>query len=394
MPQASSPDHNLRQVETLQSDRLQRCVVMGCDVTHADASVHQVLEHPAPLATVVCSRLGHDTSRHRRMARHLAASMQSLRARGATLLIAKGTAIRPWAVQAANLFGVPTMVLNQSDDRDLRLIAIADRVDVVYCRPKGKVTALVRRRCEMECGIVRVAIGSKNDMALLEAGAIGLFLPTEPDSLAQGINDGLSSCVAMDQIHWDDFLVHCTRAAPGPWPKQTIQQYRDEMLLGDFATASRSAPAALARIVRGRRLIAGAVTSSHRIPVVCFSEVALPDLLARRTYRSHLHRWDYEPYGVAIRKTAAKRMGIEPVVYGEAALRADLPSDQLHRFQSAGKTTDWREEREWRAVEDVDLDALDPSDVCIFTANGDWANILSAINHRSWPLVNVPCLTN
>ncbi|TWT93684.1 hypothetical protein Pla100_42020 [Neorhodopirellula pilleata] len=374
---------------------------MGWDVPDDDPNVRQALEHPGPLATVVCSRLGHDTTRHRLMARHLAASMQAMRASGATLLIADGTAVGPWAMQAADLFGVPILLLNKSDDRDLRLISLADRVDVAYCRPKGKVTGLIRRRCAIESGIVRVAIGSKHETALLEAGAIGLFLSAESESPCSNTDllsslsaDSLSPCIAMDQIDWDEFLVHCTRAAPGPWPKQTIRQYRDEMLLGDAATASRSAPAALARIVRGRRLIAGAVTSSHQIPVVCFSAVPLPELLSRRTYRSHLHRWDYEPYGIAIRKTAAEQIGIEPVVYAEDVLRSGLGSGQLHRFQACGKTTDWRVEKEWRAAEDVDLDALDPTDVCVFSANGDWADRLSTVNHRSWPLVNVPCPIN
>lgn len=394
MPPASSHENDLRQIETLRSDRLRRCALMGCEILDADASVHQALEHSRPLASVVCSRLGHDTTRHRRMARHLATTMQSLRASGATLLIADGTAIGPWAKQAAELFGVPTMVLDKSDDRDLRLIAIADRVDVVYCRPKGKVTRLVRRRCAIDSGGVRVAIESKFEAELLEAGAVGSFLAAEANVPEPRTDERSSVCVAMDQIDWNDFLVHCTRAAAGPWPRQTTRQYRDEMLLGDSATASRSAPAALRRIVRGRRLVAGAVTSSHRTPVVCFSEVPLPELLSRRTYRSHLHRWDYEPYGIAIRKAAAVRIGIQPVVYADNVSRAGLPSDQLHRFQALGKTNDWREEKEWRACGDVDLDALDPDDVCVFTANGDWADRLSDVNHRSWILVNVPCPIN
>lgn len=385
-PKATPPKATLPNA----SQRRARCLEMGLQLDGLDA----VLAHDGVLASVVSSRLGHDVSRHRKMARHLSAAMQRFRADGLTVLVAKGTAIEPWVIQAADRFSVPTLVLEKTDDRDLRLMAIADRVNVVYSRAGGKIERLIRQRCELESGTVRVAVNSQTDVDLLSAGAVGSYLPREHQgkSTIQSVK-GCSVSARFDSVDWSDFLVHCTRSAPGSWPGQTITHYRDDMLLGDSTTAARDAGAALVRIVRQRRLIASAVASSHRAPVVCFSEVPLPELLGRRTYRSHLHRWDYEPYGIAIRKSAARRLGMQPCVYGPASMRDELSADQRYRFQSIGSqedgAVDWSEEKEWRSSTDVDLDQIDPRDVCVFAGDGGCAALASAVNHRSWMILKV-----
>ena len=166
-----------------------------------------------------------------------------------------------------------------------------------------------------------------------------------------------------------EWLIHCTRECSGPWPGQTERQHRDELLLGAAMMTSnqkRSALESLCRIVRKRRLVGSALASDRSWPVVCFSEQPLAGLLSQRRYRSHMHRWDYEPYGVAIRKSAAMAAGFQPVVYGSGKDRAKLSMSERYRFQSVGKTYDWTQEREWRCAGDVDLDQFDPKDVRLF----------------------------
>jgi hypothetical protein len=122
----------------------------------------------------------------------------------------------------------------------------------------------------------------------------------------------------------------------------------------------------LRRIVQKRRLIGSALASGRSWPVVCFSENSLSGLLSQRRYRPHLHRWDYEPYGIAIRKSAAISDGVQPVIYGSGNDRAKLPMAERYRFQAIGKTYDWTQEREWRCAGDVDLERFDPKDVRVF----------------------------
>ena len=143
-----------------------------------------------------------------------------------------------------------------------------------------------------------------------------------------------------------------------------------------------------------RRLIAGAVTSHREFKVVCFTEVPLPEILRRRTYRSHLHRWDYEPFGIAVRKSAAMRIGIQPVIYSDNKESHSLLPQDRYRYQAKGEKNDWTKEREWRAHGDVDLDRLSPEDVIIFVANNPLTQAISAINHKGWRLATIDSLAS
>ncbi|EMI54466.1 hypothetical protein [Rhodopirellula sallentina] len=384
----------------LTNARRRRCEALGIDLSSVPETIHRVCAHSSPLVSVVCSRVGHDAKRHRTMSQQIAASMQQIKRDDATLLVFRGTAIAPWAIHAAGVFSVSMLVLDETEDRDRLMIALADRVDGVYVRPKGKITGLLKRRAEINSGIVRVAIDIGDhhrslEWDLLGAGAVGRYLPTDHhtgDEVPIELQDLMEIPGARAQpsnhneVDWSQYLVHSTRAMSGPWPGQTWDQYRDDLLLADPQSASRDAIDSLCRIVRQQRIIAGAVTSRRSTPVVCLSEVPLPELIGRRTYRSHLHRWDYEPFGIAIRRDAALALGIEPVIYGEPGRERELAAGEKYRFQATGKTHDWTAEREWRSGRDIDLSAVDAKDIRIFVPDAPSAMRVLQANRVGWPV--------
>lgn len=372
----------MNQAERMIETRRLRCQAMGLDLIAHE----KLVNHPNRLASVVSSRLGHDAVRHRKMARHLAESMQSFRESESTVLIVEGTAIESWAIDAADVFDVPTLIVSRSPDRDRLMTAIPERVDAVYLRSKGKLGGLVQERLACESGTTRVAMEGRAAQAMLRHGAVGSYLPIET---TEAKSDSTMAPISIEDLDWNDYLVHCTRSVSGRWPGQTVKQYRHDMLLGDSTIASRTATASLRRIVQQRRLIAGAIASNHQLPVVCFTSVPLPEILERRTYRSHLHRWDYEPFGIAIRKSAAEWIGVQPVAYGDDEESVQLPPADRYRFQAKGKRNDWTQEKEWRAQGDIDLDALDPRDVIVFTKNDPLADSIASINHKQWQIVIV-----
>ncbi|TWT64698.1 hypothetical protein [Allorhodopirellula solitaria] len=378
--------------------RRYRCQAMGIDLNGASESCRAAVDHKTPLVAIVCSRVGHDPHRHRSLSQQIAASLEQARRDAATVLVADGTAIDPWLTHAAAVFQVPVIRVESSTGRDRQVIAIADRVDAAYVRQGGKVTELLRMRSRLQSGIVRVAIdgvanGSQRRdrqavWELLDAGAVGRYLPAEEVGESER-GDEAPLGVDRPSIAWSEFLVHCTRAAAGPWPGQTWAKYRDDLLFANPASAARDAIDALCRIVRGQRLVAGAVTSERTEPVVCFSAVELPRLLAGRAYRSHLHRWDYEPYGIAIKRDAASRLGVQPVIYGDRELRNELDLDQRFRFQSVGTTYDWTSEQEWRCGADMDLSRLGKSEVFIFVPDENSARRVGSCNPAMWPIVRL-----
>ena len=354
----------------------------------------------------VCSRLGHDALLHRHICRFLTRSLMECRARDGLLLVGCGTAIEPWALRAAELFKVEVLriavgkeVANadvsiaESDPlhRDAAIIELADRIDAAYVRPGGKIAGSLHRRIQQRNDAsTRVAISPNHNCAaheLIAAGAIGWYLHTSertppPRQLTK-------SPIHDDQ--WTridgEWLIHCTRAPRANWPDETPRQYRDSLLIGDRDSVDRRPIDALCRIIRTGRIIAGATATRQQHPVVCFSAVRLAELLQRRCFRPQLGRWDYEPYGVAVRRTAAEKLGIQPVVYGEATMRKTLDPSDRYRFHPTGTTFDWQSEREWRSPRTVDLKLMGPDDVRIFAE--DSAESRSRLVDCEWPVTYV-----
>lgn len=356
---------------------------------------------PEPLVAVVSSRLGRDPGLQKTACRFLVASVLQCRSRGGTLLIAAGSAMEPWARRAAELFDVPAKVIGVDQGlpcdcilkseagtkltRDRAVITLADRVDGVHVRRGGEVEkCLAERVARLRDGSTRVAVTDHPKCAatkLIHHGAVGWYdvAACRADAITTPLRR--DTCCRMetrigDETHIGDgdswmrsrgeWLVHCTRGCRGAWPGESERQYRDSILLGDRRVTARGALETLARILRGGRLLASAVASCRTFPVVCFSAVSLTELIGRRCFRSHLGRWDYEPYGVAVRKRAAIELGIEPVIYGTERTRNALPAQDRYRFQSVGKTYDWKSEQEWRSPRTVDLRRLDADDVRLF----------------------------
>jgi hypothetical protein len=294
-----------------------------------------------------------------------------------------------------------TVILSKSGaplSRDAVTIALADRVDAVYVRRGGTVERCLRARVEDRCDAsTRVALSLTRPCAapgLIAVGAIGWFHSgEESDHAGAGAPSRLDS--RLEQRQSDDawtrtdgqWLVHCTRQRDGAWPGETVRQYHDSILLGDESCASRRPLDALVRIVRSGRLVAGATATSKRHSVVCFSALPLKELLQRRCFRPQLGRWDYEPYGIAIRFSVAKRLGIQPVIYGDAKDRALLPAADQFRFHPIGKTFDWREEREWRSSESVNLAAMNRDDIRVFAEDKSTARM--RLQDCPWPVTLV-----
>jgi len=377
--------------ESTWTERVER---LSIDVGHVSISRGPACDSVDVLVAVTSSRLGHDSALHRIACRFLCQSLLDSRHRGAALLVASGSAIEPWAVRAAELFAVPVILLsvdpdNRSADifvrardgrklsRDAAAISIADRVDAVFVRRGGTVQACLQRRIVARGDAsTRVAVSLAPKCAakeLIDAGAIGWFCGgAGPQNLAgveATIPHSLRSADSIDDA-WirteGQWLIHCTRAPAGAWPGETERQYRDSMLIGRDDLALRRPIDALMSIIRSGKIVAAATATTKKHPVVCFSSRSLHELLQRRCFRPQLNRWDYEPYGIAIRLTVARQLGIQPVVYGLPKDRSTLSPDQQFRFHPIGRTFDWREEREWRSKQSVDLTAIDFDDVRVF----------------------------
>ncbi|MGI9474926.1 MAG: hypothetical protein ACR2NZ_25570 [Rubripirellula sp.] len=404
-------------------------------VTESHSLSSQLVEQLADvrLVALTSSRLGHSPLLHRHAGRGVVRAALACRHSGASMLVATGSAIEPWAERAAELFSVPLLRLAvdgqpRSSEADLvashkgnhqlhsdgLVIAIADQVDAPYVRLQGRIMGcLLRRLKSLGDATTHVGVTKKKECAgrrLIAAGAVGWY-PMMPACASSdkprknvksedgdALGDAGTNARSPNQFEgqltfapaqtevWTsvrgEWLIHCTRGCTNLWPNETLQQYRDTVLLGDERHADRGPLETLERIIRMRRLLASAITSKQKYPVVCLSELALEELLRQRCYRSHLHRWDYEPYGVALRLNSAKAAGARPVIYGNRANFESISEEDKYRCHPIGTANDWSKEREWRFPRSVSLGKFADCDVRVFAR--DSAEARDRLRHCPW----------
>ncbi len=343
---------------------------------------------PTLKTAILCSRLGIDVQRIARVTRWIGRAAMEIRQQRGSVLVGKGTAAEPLVRHAAGLFQIPLVELDGGSNVDRDVVAAADRIVVTYCRKGGKVASLVAEAIGRGVLVKVVVCGQKDTAAgrLIERGAIGWFAGEK--SIAESNQPAWQAIVIREGqlLPGGDWLVHCTRGCPGPWPGQSIRQYRDELMLGGPDAERRGPIDVLRRIIRSGRLVGGAVASKGDTAVVCFSNSDPGRLLRRRAYRSHLKRWDYLPYGIAVAKAAARAAGIRAVQYVDRSSQATDPWWSV----ASGTAGRWREENEWRGAGSLELGRLDAKDVCVFVPGvHDAAMLEPETTQRGWRVVTV-----
>ncbi len=252
----------------------------------------------------------------------------------------------------------------------------------------------------------RTSLGKPaKDIRWLERGAVGWLVASRTFSGAGPLRHcqaNVSKCAMLQQIvapfprAWQEldpndewpYLVHCTRGFSGPLPTESEQSFRQRVW--DRPEGVLWQPLeTLSHICQESRLRGTASMTRTAERCVSFSAVPLVPLLKRRTFRSHLGRWDWEPYGLMIRRDALQAMGARDVIYGNESVYARLHSHQRPYFQpqlrKGEQQHDWSEEREWRVLGDVDLSMLPLNSVIAFVRTLSEAQQLA--RYCYWPVL-------
>ena len=281
--------------------------------------------------------------------------------------------------------------------RDLLTLALAGRATVLSLRPGGNLDRLLRGRlAESRRGTVRLAVGGglvPEPLAgeLIRLGAGHWSPPRHVASSASPARSRTSAPIldAAGLVDRDD-LLHCTRAANAPWPGQSESDYFDELILGR-PEADRSALATLLKIVAGQRLVAATRPVAGGPTAVSFTDVALADLPRLRVFRPHRGRWDFEPYGLAIRRQWLIERGARPVRYTDDPL-VDSPDSAERAWSQPARSRgpaaiDWTVEREWRHPGDLCLEELPADAGLVFVPSRAEAERVAAVSR--WGVVVV-----
>lgn len=167
--------------------------------------------------------------------------------------------------------------------------------------------------------------------------------------------------------HPEEWLCHWTRPRHGAWIGQQREEFLDELLLGCHS-ADRTAFAALMRILH-QQIIRATRSVKDAPSTVSLTEVALKDFRQHRVFRRHKQQFDFEPWGVAIRKDVLRRLGGKPVCYvDDQSESLDLVAEGefIQPATNRRGTIDWQVEKEWRVSGDLDFSSLADSEVVVF----------------------------
>ncbi len=296
---------------------------------------------------------------------------------------------------------------------DRLMFAAADRLHVLSCRKCGNLAGLLKVHCQdQDRHHIPVLIASDEQGRIPESirglpdrwvpwlvrpfskdivnssddsPAVHTAAPGGTTSLLKQTTNRASSPLSQPS----DWLLHWTRPSPGPWPGESRTEFLDSLILG-CETKDRSALAALLKIISDGVLRASREGIRGGHAVVSFTQVPLNGFRARRVFRKHRQRFDFEPWGLAIRRSALVAAGGRPVVYGYEADWTKLPSAEHPFFQKAtsGGSTDNLAEQEWRVASDLNLRSLPPESVGVFTDTAEAAALIR--RHCVWDVFVVP----
>ncbi len=293
---------------------------------------------------------------------------------------------------------------------DQLLAWLPDQLYAIELRKGGKTLALVQKRLGTEDVFAKPSVFvafvagamEHNRLArnLMELGAVGRWINYSPCSSILhdpavrellGERSTLAPICSLHQLsqsstwHW---LCHCTRSVLSQPPAQGSTSETELNLLG-AGMFERGALGSLIRILSQKRLNATPFLKRGECATVSFSATPLHDLLQRRTFQPHLGRWDWEPFGVCIRRPALERLGARQVLYGDESDYVQLTEQERPFFQMKQSKSghDWTAEQEWRVLGDCRLNQFRIDEAFIFVPSMAVARQVAPISN--WPVVVV-----
>jgi hypothetical protein len=158
---------------------------------------------------------------------------------------------------------------------------------------------------------------------------------------------------------WEpEWLIHWTRTCHGPWPGETKAQFFEDFMEwhDDYC---RSGFRTLQHILRERLIRASAWRIGGKQAMVAFTELSPVESLPLMCWRPRWSNWAFEPYGIAVRRDWAERLGIRPVRYVDADQWRKIPPEERSFAHSVGRRDPiWPAEREWRYAGNLNLTAI------------------------------------
>ena len=226
--------------------------------------------------------------------------------------------------------------------RDLAVAQMADLLVPVSIRPKGKLERLLSET------------QSKVESKFRIDYAAPLVKPPKYDFNKTVFPEG----------NWD-YIVHWTRTHHGPWPEESKYDFY-RRLVNSESEYPNNAHNSLINMIQTKKIYASSKRIRKSIRCVGFSDLDPKSMLNWMRWLPKRVGWNFEPYGIAVKKEATGKAGIRRVIYGDDKLYDKLPENDKPYFQSRGeKNVDWSQENEWRKIGDLTISDISGKDMVL-----------------------------
>ncbi len=241
---------------------------------------------------------------------------------------------------------------------DCFVVALADMLYPVAIRPRGNLEAIL--------DIFRAAPAKMDER---------FIVPYTKTSRKPTRSKTVVEMPKAEYLPWD-FLTHWTRAATEPWPGETRADFYASFEQG-VTGYPRNALHTLRRILQERRVRASKQLVRGEETMVSLTACPPWELAKLVKWRPSLLRWTFEPYGIALNRERLESSGTRPVIYGNDDDYRSLEKEDKPFFQSCGRgKNDWRIEKEWRHLGDLDFSHFAHDEAVVFTLTKDEAAVL------------------
>lgn len=252
-------------------------------------------------------------------------------------------------------------------ERDRRVVETAFLLIPVSCRPRGNMSSLL--------GEARERGREIEDRFVIENSPA-----TESISYSVGdqpLNPDLQAAASKYLIHW-------TRATSTAWPGELRAEFYRDIL--ESEVWPRSALATLRRIVRMKSLLASGRHMPGNVPTVSFSALSPLDAVPLMRWRARYREMSFEPYGIGLERSLAESLGLHDVKYFDSGDEVTGLEEDRWKWQSSGRITKWRAEREYRCKGDLDLHSVPAKSMALFCRTAEEAQQLAQVHDGPiWP---------
>ncbi len=174
-------------------------------------------------------------------------------------------------------------------------------------------------------------------------------------------------------LRLDKCLVHWTRTTNHHWPGEKRWEFLDA-LAEAHNTYPRSALCTLQRILVEKRIRGSARHMPNSTAMVSLTSGSLTESVSLMKYRARYREMTIEPFAIALPLEAAKGLGASQVTYYTPPEMTLLSQkEKLFAHSTGVSDTDWKKEKEWRVLGDVDLTSV-WNELLILTENEIQAN--------------------